>query len=180
MDQVHLRMNSTLLTLFIAITSAAVVLQMLILGAIYFTMKRTTSQMESIALDVQRRATPLIENARDIVADATPKVKEITSNLVEASASVKRHATTLGDAAVEIAVRAKNKVVQADDMVTRTLERVEKTTGAVQNSVLSPVRHVNGVLHAITVGIGSLLNQKREIKHQQRQRSSTGDEGMFV
>lgn len=173
-------MNSTLLTLFIAITSAAVVLQMLILGAIYVTMKRTTSQMESIALDVQRRATPLIENARDIVADATPKVKEITSNLVEASASVKRHATTLGDAAVEIAVRAKNKVVQADDMVTRTLERVEKTTGAVQNSVLSPVRHVNGVLHAITVGVGSLLNQKREIKNQQRQKSTTGDEGMFV
>lgn len=173
-------MNSTLLTLFIAITSAAVVLQMLILAGIYFTVRRTTSQMESIALDVHRRATPLIENARDVIADATPKVKEITSNLAEASASAKRHATTLGDAAVEIAVRAKNKVVQADDMVTRTLERVEKTTGAVQNSVLSPVRHVNGILSAITVGIGSLLNQKRETKNERRQRSNSGDEGMFV
>ena len=171
-------MNSTLLTIFIAITSAAVVLQMLILAGIYLTVRRTTSQMESIALDVHRRATPLIENTRDIVADATPKVKEITSNLAEASASVKRHATTLGDTAVEIAVRAKNKVVQADDMVTRTLERVERTTGAVQNSVLSPVRHVTGILDAITVGIGSLLNQKRETRKQQR--TTPGDEGMFV
>lgn len=178
MDRAHLRMNSNLLTAFIAITSAAVVLQMLILLGIYVAVRRATTQMESIALDVQRRATPLIENARDIVADATPKVKEITSNLAEASANVKRHAATLGDTAVEIAVRAKNKVVQADDMVTRTLERVERTTGAVQNSVLSPVRHVNGVLNAITVGIGSLLNQKRETKNQQRR--SPSDEGMFV
>ena len=173
-------MNSNLLTTFIAITSAAVVLQMFILLGIYLTVRRTTSQMQSIAADVQRRATPLIENARDLVADATPKVKEITSNLAEASANVKRHATPLGDTAVEIAVRAKKKVVQADEMVTRTLERVERTTGAVQNSVLSPVRHVNGILNAITVGIGSLLNQKRETKNQQRQRSTTGDEGMFV
>jgi len=173
-------MNSTLLTIFIAITSAAVVLQMLILLGIYLTVRRTTSQMESIALDVQRRATPLLENARDIVADATPKVKEITTNLAEASANVKRHATTLGETAVEIAVRAKNKVAQADDMVTRTLERVEKTTGAVQNSVLSPVRHVNGVLNAISVVIGSLLNQKRGTRNQQRQRPTSGDEGMFV
>lgn len=178
MDRVHFRMNSNLLTAFIAITSVAVVLQMLILLGIYLTVRRSSSQMESIALDVQRRATPLIENARDILADATPKVKEITSNLAETSASMKRNATTLGDTAVELAVRAKNKVVQADDMITRTLERVEKTTGAVQNSVLSPVRHVNGVLNAITVGIGSLLNQKRETRKQQK--TTSGDEGMFV
>ena len=76
-----------------------------------------------------------------------------------------------------MALRARNKVAQADDVLTRTLERVEKTTGAVQNSVLSPVRHVNGVLQAISVGVGAFLNRKREV--QQRQRS-TNDEGMFV
>ncbi len=171
-------MTSTLLTIFVAVTSVAVVLQMLILLGIYVTVRRSTSQMESIALEVQRRATPLIENARDVLADATPKIKEITSNLTETSANLRRHAATLGDTAVEMAVRAKNKVVQADDLFTRTLERVEKTTGAVQNSVLSPVRQVNGVLHAITVGIGSLLNQKRETRKQQR--TTSGDEGMFV
>ena len=172
-------MNPNLLTLFIAITSVAVVLQMLILLGLYLTVRRTTSQVEGIALDFRRRSIPIIENARDVLADATPKVKEITANLTETSATLKKHAGTLGDTAVELALRAKNKVVHADDVLTRTLERVEKTTGAVQNSVLSPVRQVNGLLHGISVGIGAFLNQKREIKNQQERRRNS-DEGMFI
>src|SRR5689334_7833863 len=164
-------MNSNLLTAFIAITSVAVVLQMLILLGIYLTMRRSTSQVHDIALDFQRRTTPLIENARDVLADATPKVREITSNLAEASATLKKQATSLGDTAVEMAVRARNKVAAADDIMTRTLERVERTTGAVQNSVLLPVRRVNGILQGISVGIGAFLSQKREVR-EDRKRST--------
>jgi len=170
-------MNSDLLTFFIAVTSVAVVLQTAILLGLYLSVRRATTQMESIALDFQRRANPIIENARDILADATPKLKEITTNLTEASATLKRQAETLGDTAVEIAVRAGNKVAQADEVLTRALEGVERTTAAVQNSVLSPVRRVNGVLHAISVGIGAFLNQKRGRDDGRR---GPGDEGMFV
>jgi len=171
-------MNSNLLTAFIAITSVAIVLQMLILLGIYLEVRRTSSQAHGIALDFQRRTTPLIENARDILADATPKVKEITLNLTEASATLKKQAATLGDTAVEMALRAKNKVGLADDMMTRTLERVERTTGAVHDSVLLPVRRVNGILQGISVGIGAFLNQKREVREERKR--STNDEGMFV
>jgi len=170
-------MNSTALTVFIAVTSVAVVLQMAILLGLYLTVRRTSAQMESVALDFQRRVVPIIENTRDVLADATPKLKEITSNLTEVSDTLKKQAATLGDAAVEMAVRARNKVAQADDMITHTLERVERTTGAVQNSVLSPVRRVNGLLQGISVGIGAFLNQKRERTEGERR---TNDEGMFI
>ncbi|MBV9074663.1 MAG: hypothetical protein JOZ10_13610 [Acidobacteria bacterium] len=171
-------MNSILLTVFIAVTAIAVVLQMLILLGIYLAVKRATAQAENIALDLHRRSIPLVENARDIVADATPKIKEMTSNLTEASATLKEQAATLGDTAVEVAVRARNKIAQADEALTRTLERVERTTGAMSNSVLSPVRRVNGLLQAISVGVGAFLHQKRD-RHQQERRSPN-DEGMFV
>lgn len=171
-------MNANALTVFVAVTSVAVVLQMAILLALYLTVRRSSAQMESIALDMQRRVTPLIENTRDILADATPKLKEITINLSETSASLRNHAETLGDVAVDLAVRTRNKVARADDMITRTMERVEKTTGAVHDSVLSPVRHVNGILQGISVGIGAFLSQKREVRDE-RQRS-TNDEGMFI
>lgn len=169
-------MIPTSLIVFVAITSVAVVLQMAILLALYLTMKRTTAQFESIALDFQRRTTPIIENARDIIADATPKLKEITSNLTEASATLKNQAETLGNAAVEIAVRARNQVAHADDIVSRALERVDKTT---ENSVLTPVRRVQGIMQALSVGLGALLSQKRQGR-QERQSGAAGDEGMFV
>jgi hypothetical protein len=171
-------MNSNLLLFFIAVESVAVVLQMLILLAIYLSLKRATSQAENIVLDLQRRTIPLVENARDILADATPKLKQATSNLTEASETLKTQAGTLGNIAVDISMRARNKIALADDMVTRTLERVERTTGAVQNSVLSPVRRVNGILQGLSVGIGAFLNQKRDAKTENRR--ANGDEGMFV
>lgn len=171
-------MNSTALTIFIAITAAAFLLQALILLGFYLMLREKTTKMELAFFDFQRRLTPLIENARDILADATPKLNQATSNLAEASATLRSQAGALGDAALEMAVRARNKVVQADDILTRTLERVEKTTGAVQNSVLSPVRQVNGILHGLSVGIGAFLNHKREVRSE-RQRG-TNDEGMFI
>jgi hypothetical protein len=171
-------MNSNLLIAFVAVTSVAVVLQMLILLGIYLSVRRATTQAENIALDLHRRSIPLVENARDILADATPKIKEMTSNLTDASGTLKQQAAVLGDTAVEVAVRARNKIAQADDALTRTLERVERTTGAMSNSVLSPVRRVNGILQGISVGIGAFLNQKKD--HRQERRSPTNDEGMFV
>ena len=170
-------MNSTALTVFIAITAAAVVLQALTLLGIYLTARERSAKMEAVVFDFQRRLTPLIENARDILADATPKMKEATSDLAEVSATLKSQASTLGETAVEMAIRARNKVVQADEMLTRTLERVERTTGAVQNSVLSPVRRVNGILQGLSVGIGAFLNQKREVRNERR---NPNDEGMFI
>ena len=170
-------MNSTALTVFIAITAAAVVLQALSLLGLYLTVRERSAKMETTVSDLQRRLTPLIENARDILADATPKLKEATSDLAEVSATLKTQAITLGDTAVEMAIRARNKVVQADEMLTRTLERVERTTGAVQNSVLSPVRRVNGILQGLSVGIGAFLNQKREVRNERR---NPNDEGMFI
>src|SRR5437868_4790319 len=97
----------------------------------------------------------------------------MNSNLLTAFIAI-----TSAAVAVEMALRAKNKVAAADDMVTRTLERVEKTTGAVQNSVLLPVRRVNGILQGISVGIGAFLNQKREVREERKR--SPNDEGMFV
>ena len=170
-------MNSILLTIFVAVTSIAVVLQMLILLGLYREVRRATAQAESVALDFQRRAVPLLENTRDIIADATPKLKDLTSNLAEASATLKQQAETLGDTAIEIAVRARNKVAQADEILTRSLERIEKTAGVMQDTVFTPVRRVNGILHGISVGIGAFLNQKRDARQDRR---SASDEGMFV
>jgi hypothetical protein len=171
-------MIPTSLIVFVAITSVAVVLQMAILLALYLSVKRATSQVEGIALDLQRRTTPIIENARDIIADATPKLKEITTNLTQASATLKVQAETLGNAAVEVVVRARNQVVHADNIVSRALDRVEKTSESVQNSVLTPVRRVQGIMQALSVGLGTFLNQKRQTRQQRE--AGPGDEGMFV
>jgi hypothetical protein len=53
-------------------------------------------------------------------------------------------------------------VIRADEMVTRTMDKVEETSEKVQHTVLSPVRHVSGILAGLSAGVNAFFTgQKR-------------------
>ena len=52
------------LTIFIAVTAAAVVLQMLILFAMYLSVRKLSARMESVVDETQSRVFPLLENGK--------------------------------------------------------------------------------------------------------------------
>jgi hypothetical protein len=45
--------------------------------------------------------------------------------------------------------------------VSHTLDRVEETSEKIQHSVTAPVRHVSGVMQAISVGVGTFFRNQR-------------------
>ena len=84
------------LTIFIAVTAAAVVLQMLILAAMYFTMRRFAVRMQSITDDLQSRALPLLEDGKKLttevqsILEATrPKLNIILDNAAVVSTTAR-------------------------------------------------------------------------------------------
>ena len=134
-------------------------------------MKKTSDQVQAIALDVQRRTTPIIETARELLNDSAPKVKEITNNLVDTSALVKNQAQQLNGVVSEIIERTRLQVARADEVINRTVH----TASRVQDSVFTPVKRASSILHAINVGIGAFLG-----KRPARSGNHGGDEGMFI
>jgi hypothetical protein len=157
------------LTIFIAVTAAAVVLQMLILLAMYVAVRKLSGRLESVVDETQSRVFPLLENAKVMQQDvkqfletAGPKVDVILDNAAHvtttARADVERVQATVND----LVDRVRLQVIRADEMVTRTMDRVEETSEKVQHSVMSPVRQVSGIVQAISVGVGTFFaNQKR-------------------
>jgi hypothetical protein len=65
-------------------------------------------------------------------------------------------------------------VIRVDEMVTHTLDCVEETSEKVQHSVMSPVRHVSGIVQAISVGVGTFFNSQR------RGRNGGPSDEMFI
>src|SRR5713226_4907530 len=49
----------------------------------------------------------------------------------------------------------------ADEVLNRTMDRVEETSEVVHKTVLSPLRQVNGLMSAISTGVEVFLGQKR-------------------
>src|SRR5271166_5099083 len=87
----------TLLTIFIAVTAAAVVLQMIILAGMFLTMRKLATRVEALADKVedttgvvQARVLPLLENAKSIqeqvkgfVEKSRPQVETLIGNVTE-------------------------------------------------------------------------------------------------
>lgn len=175
------------LTLFIAVTSVAVVLQMLILLGIYIAVRKLSARMEALADRVedttstlQVRVLPVIDNVKSIQQDvkafmetARPKVDLVLDNLsyisTTARGSVERIDTTVNDAVD----RMRLQVIRGDEMLTRTMDRIEETSEKVQHTVMSPVRQVSGIVQAISTGVGAYFNQ------QKRRNGGPSDE-MFI
>jgi prophage DNA circulation protein len=159
------------LTIFIAITSAAIVLQMLILAAMYFTMRKLAGQVTTIAGEVKGQALPLLESGKKLEADfrrlletSAPKVELVLDNAAAitttAHGAIDRVETTMND----VLDRARLQIIRADDMVTRAMDQVEETTEKVAHTVTSPVKHASGIVQGISTGVGTFFGQKKPRK----------------
>jgi hypothetical protein len=148
-------------TLFIAVTSAAVVLQMLILGGMFFTMRKSTAKMEALASEVRTKALPAIEQAQAVLAEIRPQMNSILDNVNHSTALIRGHVTRLDATMNDALDRTRLQVIRADELLTRTLDKVEDTTEAVQNTVMTPVRQLSGIMHGISTGLSFLLGRQR-------------------
>ena len=142
---------------FIAVTAAAVLLQAGILTALYLAVRKSSARMEAVALELKTKAVPTLESAQAMLTELRPRLTVIADNLMETTISVRSQVERV-DATVSDAVdRARLQVIRADELLSRTLDRVEETSDMVHQTVISPVRQFSGLIQGVTAGIEFLL-----------------------
>ena len=166
---------------FVVIAAVAIVLQLVVLAVMALSIKKTTEQMSKMAAEVHARAIPLLDTANAFATDATPKLEMITTNLAETTVMLKKQMERLDATVTDIVDRTRLQVIRADEMVTRTLDRVEETTETVHHTVISPVRQVSGVIQGITSALGVFLGgSKRTAKKKEQHARTPQDEELFI
>ncbi len=60
----------------------------------------------------------------------------------------------------DIVDRTRLQVIRADELLNRTMDRIEETSDAVHRTVISPVRQLSGVIQGLTAGLEFLLGGK--------------------
>ena len=125
------------LTLFIAVTSAAVVLQMFILLAMFLAVRKLGARMEVVANKVedtitvvQTRALPLIDNANTIQQDvknfldtAKPRIETIIDNASSVSATARTTWSASISRPMTPSIGFALQVIRGNEMLTRTMDR---------------------------------------------------------
>ena len=139
----------------------AVVVQVVVLLAVLMMVRKSSARMESLANEVQRRAIPTLDAAQQLIQTSRPKVEEIIANLAASTTTLKGQLERLDATVSDVMDRTRLQVIRADELVTRTMDRVEETTDIVHHTVISPVRQIAGLMQGITTGIGTLFGNRR-------------------
>lgn len=163
------------LTIYIAVLTACLVLQTIVIVAAAIALLKLRGRLEAMAgrLEeargiLQTRVLPVLDEAKAMQQEmksffdaARPKIEAFLDNASRISTTartgVDRMETTFNDALD----RVRLQVIRGDEMLTRTMDRIEETSEKVQHTVMSPVRQVSGIVHALSIGFGNYFQQKR-------------------
>src|SRR5271166_5069919 len=108
------------LTIFIAVTSAAVVLQMLLLAGMFFTLRALSTHLKTTADDIKAQAFPFLENGKAIQADikriletSAPKVELVLDNAAAITTTAHAGIGRVESAVNDMLDRARLQVIRA-------------------------------------------------------------------
>jgi hypothetical protein len=170
--------------IFIAATTFAVVIQAGILIILYLTVRKSTAKMEALAAEVKSKALPTMDTVRStmetvqsILIELRPKIDLISVNLSESSALVRTQLGRIDATLTDALDRTRLQVIRADELLNRTMDRVEETSEVVHRTVISPLRQVNGLMNAIATGFEVFLGQK---KRNPRNGAGVPQDEMFI
>ena len=154
-------MDDTLLRIFIAVTTFAIVVQAGIMVGLYLAVRKSTAKMEALATEVKSKALPTIETVQSMLVEMRPKIDVMTTNFSESSTLVRNQLGRIDATLTDALDRTRLQVIRADELLNRTMDKVEETSEIVHKTVISPLRQVNGLMAAISTGVEVFLGQKR-------------------
>lgn len=154
-------MDNNLLTAFIALTAFAVLIQAGIMIGLYLSVRKTTATMEALATETKHRALPALESAQSLLLELRPKIETMATNVAESTTLIRGQLTRLDATVNDVLDRTRLQVIRADELLNRTMDKVEETSEVVHKTVVSPLRQVSGLFTAISTGVEVFLGQKR-------------------
>lgn len=154
-------MDDTQLRIFVEVTTFAVVLQALILIALYLAVRKSTARMEALATEVASKTLPTVETVQSMLVELRPRIEVLTTNVSESSVLVRNQLARIDATLTDALDRTRLQVIRADELLNRTMDRVEETSEVVHKTVISPLRQVTGLMTAISTGVDVFLGHKR-------------------
>jgi hypothetical protein len=141
------------LPLFVIVASVSIILQTLILAAMFFQFRRQGRRVEQIAEEFRARVTPILGRVQMLVEDAQPKISSMLSDATEITRVARTQVQRVDRVMVEAVDRLRLQLVHADQILTGALETIEDTGAKLQKTLWGPVQSVSALVRGIQVGL---------------------------
>jgi len=165
--------------LFVMATAAAVVLQAIILIALFLQVRRTAARVEQTVADLNTQVGPLISRVQALVDDVSPRISGIVADASEITRLARGEAQRVDRIVSEALERLRMQLIHVDHILTGAMEAVEEAGSHLRQSIWGPVVRATALIRGVQAGIDFFRNA-RQGRDPVETPPETQDEGMFI
>jgi hypothetical protein len=150
------------LEFFSIVAAVALVVQVVILTALFFQLRRTTENVNRLVGDLQSRVGPMLTRVQILLEDTQPKISSMVSDASHIVYLARGQAQKVDRVFTEAADRLRGQLLHADRILTGTLEAVEEAGTQFKHSFWRPVRKASALVQGIKVGLDLLRSRRNK------------------
>jgi len=167
---------------FVVVTAVAVVLQAIVLVALFLQLRRTAARVEETITDLNERLTPVLSRVQLLVEEVSPRISGIIADASELTRLARGQAQKVDRVLTETIERLRLQLVHVDQILTGAMEAVEEAGSRLRETVWGPVVKATAIIRGIQTGL-EFFRDARDARHGRQsaeQPSEQQDEGMFI
>src|SRR5437773_7347214 len=131
------------------VIAIAVVLQVAVLIALFFTTRRTMQKLERTVTDLHERTGPILTRVQILLEDTQPKLSTMVSDAAHIVYLARGQAQKVDRVFTDATDRLRGQLVRADRILTGTLEAVEEAGSQFKHSVWRPMQKASALVQGI-------------------------------
>ena len=142
------------------VTAIALVVQLVVLIALFFELRKTTEKVNQLTGDLRTRIGPILTRVQILLDDTQPKISSLVSDAAHIVYLARGQAQKVDRVFTDAADRLRGQLVHLDRILTGTLEALEETGSQFRRGFWRPVQKASALIQGIKVGI-DLLRSRR-------------------
>jgi hypothetical protein len=164
---------------FVIVTAVAIVLQAIMLIALFLQLRRTAARVEETISDLNTRLSPIISRLQILVDDVSPRISGLVADASELTRLARSQAQKVDRILTETMERLRLQLIHVDQILTGAMEAVEEAGSRMRDTVWGPVVKASAMIRGIQSGL-EFLRTARNRRQPVEQPSEQQDEGMFI
>lgn len=161
---------------FVAVTALAVVLQAILMAAIFVSVRNLSKRIEETTLEIRSRVAPILGRVQMIVDDVHPQISHMVADAAHITQLARTQVQNADRVVGEAIDRLRMQLAHTDQILTGVLETVEEAGATIRRTVLGPVQSVTAIVRGVQAGLEFFRGGRRRSEAP----AETQDESLFI
>ena len=148
--------NQTIQLAIVALVALSMLLQSVVLLAIFVILRKATRSMRDDIEDLRSSVLPVIDNVNELLARSAPKIEAAASDLAVLARNLREQTADVQTAATEILERVRRQSARVDSSLSSVFDSIDRAAGFMSGAISKPMRQLSGVLASIKAVVESL------------------------